>query len=81
MKIGTTVLNGPLPNDEPTAHFEFLRGMAIEMESAGLDSIWLYDHLLFRWPGRPTDGFWECWTMWLRRRVSRAAARSRRQAK
>jgi probable F420-dependent oxidoreductase len=37
--------------------------MARRMEAAGLDSIWLYDHLLYRWPGRPTDGIWECWTM------------------
>lgn len=33
------------------------------MEAAGLDSIWVYDHLLYRWPGRPTDGIWECWTV------------------
>jgi probable F420-dependent oxidoreductase len=36
--------------------------MALRIEQAGLDSIWLYDHLLYRWPGRPTDGIWECWT-------------------
>lgn len=33
------------------------------MEAVGLDSIWVYDHLLYRWPGRPTDGIWESWTM------------------
>jgi probable F420-dependent oxidoreductase len=37
--------------------------MATTMEAAGLDSIWVYDHLLYRWPDRPTDGVWECWTM------------------
>jgi probable F420-dependent oxidoreductase len=37
--------------------------MALRLEAAGLDSIWLYDHLLYRWPGRPTDGIWECWTL------------------
>jgi probable F420-dependent oxidoreductase len=37
--------------------------MARRMEAADLDSIWVYDHLLYRWPGRPTDGIWECWTM------------------
>jgi probable F420-dependent oxidoreductase len=37
--------------------------MARRMEAAGMDSIWVYDHLLYRWPGRPTDGIWESWTM------------------
>jgi probable F420-dependent oxidoreductase len=37
--------------------------MALRMEAANLDSLWLYDHLLYRWPGRATDGIWECWTM------------------
>src|SRR5438128_5534631 len=37
--------------------------MALRMEAAQLDSIWVYDHLLYRWPGRPADGIWECWTM------------------
>jgi probable F420-dependent oxidoreductase len=33
------------------------------MEAAAFDAIWVYDHLLYRWPGRATDGIWECWTM------------------
>ncbi len=37
--------------------------MACRMEDAGLDSIWVYDHVLYRWPGRPTDGIWESWTV------------------
>ena len=37
--------------------------MARRVEAAGFDSIWLYDHLLYRWPGRGTDGVWECWTV------------------
>jgi probable F420-dependent oxidoreductase len=37
--------------------------MAQHMEAIGLDAIWLYDHLLYRWPGKPTDGIWECWTV------------------
>jgi len=37
--------------------------MACRIEAAGLDSIWVYDHLLYRWPGRGADGIWECWTM------------------
>lgn len=37
--------------------------MALQMEQASLDSVWVYDHLLYRWPGKPTDGIWESWTM------------------
>jgi probable F420-dependent oxidoreductase len=37
--------------------------MARRMEAADLDSIWVYDHVLYRWTGRPTAGIWECWTI------------------
>jgi len=33
--------------------------MAVAAEAAGFDSIWLYDHLLYRAPGQPTRGIWE----------------------
>jgi len=33
------------------------------MENGGFDSIWLFDHLLYREPGEPASGLWECWTM------------------
>jgi alkanesulfonate monooxygenase SsuD/methylene tetrahydromethanopterin reductase-like flavin-dependent oxidoreductase (luciferase family) len=63
MKVGAVVQIGPLSFIEPSAGFPFFRDMAIEIDNSGLDSIWIYDHLLFRMPGEPTDGFWECWTM------------------
>lgn len=37
--------------------------MARGVEAVGLDSVWVHDHLLYRWPGRGTDGIWECWTV------------------
>jgi len=37
--------------------------MACRIEDAAFDSIWVYDHFLYRWPGRPTDGIWESWTV------------------
>jgi len=40
------------------------RKTAIEAEAAGFDSIWLYDHLLYRFlPNAPTIGIWECWSV------------------
>jgi alkanesulfonate monooxygenase SsuD/methylene tetrahydromethanopterin reductase-like flavin-dependent oxidoreductase (luciferase family) len=32
-------------------------------EAAGLDSVWIYDHLLYRFPGKPPQGIWEGWTV------------------
>lgn len=63
MKIGVVVRTGPISETEGPAPYQFIRQMALQLEHAGLDSIWLYDHLLYRWPGKPTDGIWECWTM------------------
>lgn len=46
-----------------TARYPELRGIARAAETAGLDSIWVYDHLLFRFPGEPTTGIHEAWSM------------------
>jgi probable F420-dependent oxidoreductase len=43
--------------------FDEIRDTAQRMEEAGFDSLWLFDHLLYRDPGEPTTGLWECWTM------------------
>ncbi len=40
-----------------------VRWMAQRAEETGFDSIWLYDHLLYRMEEKPTIGIWECWTM------------------
>ena len=63
MKVGLIV---PLAEDEyhgqpPT--FAQTRAMALRAEAAGFDSVWVYDHLLHRFPGKPTVGFWEAWTV------------------
>ncbi len=43
--------------------YEAIRLIAQQAETDGFDSLWLADHLLYRDPGRPTRGIWECWTM------------------
>jgi len=63
MHIGAVVRLGPAHEGAAPARYPAIRDMACRMEAAGLDSIWVYDHLLYRWPGRPTDGIWECWTV------------------
>ncbi len=63
MQIGAVVRIGPEEPGAPPAAYTATRDMACRIEDAGLDSIWVYDHFLYRWPGRPTDGIWESWTM------------------
>lgn len=63
MKIGFVVYLGENEDLGRVPRYSELRKMAQVAEEAGLDSIWLYDHLLFRWDGQPTIGTWESWTM------------------
>lgn len=62
MKIGLIL---PLAETEGGAapSWDDLRARGRQAEWAGLDSIWVYDHLLHRFPGKDTVGFWEAWTM------------------
>src|SRR5215813_3221134 len=46
-----------------TRPYATIRAIAQQAETDGFDSIWLADHLLYRDPGEPTWGIWECWTM------------------
>jgi alkanesulfonate monooxygenase SsuD/methylene tetrahydromethanopterin reductase-like flavin-dependent oxidoreductase (luciferase family) len=39
-----------------------IRDIALLAESEGFDSLWIYDHLIYRFPGQPTEGVWEGWT-------------------
>jgi alkanesulfonate monooxygenase SsuD/methylene tetrahydromethanopterin reductase-like flavin-dependent oxidoreductase (luciferase family) len=51
-----------LPEVEREVRWPELRSMARLAEDVGLDSIWLGDHLLYRYPGGATRGPWEAWT-------------------
>ncbi|HEX5690828.1 MAG TPA: LLM class flavin-dependent oxidoreductase, partial [Roseiflexaceae bacterium] len=62
MRIGVAIpiaeqLNGGAPS------YAEIRALARQAEEADFDSIWLFDHLLFRRPNQSTAGIWECWTM------------------
>ena len=52
-----------LPEVEREVRWPELLAMARAAEGIGLDSLWLGDHLLYRWPGRPARGPWEGWSM------------------
>lgn len=63
MKIGVLI---PFPESAETGKapsWAEIRNLAIRAEDAGFDSIWICDHLLYRFPEQPTVGIWECWSM------------------
>ena len=65
MKIGGMIriaeaAEGP---DRRCPSYAEIRDIALRMEVAGFDAIWLADHLLYRRPNQPTAGIWECWTI------------------
>lgn len=37
--------------------------MATTAEAVGLDSLWVADHMIFRFEGHETEGRWECWSL------------------
>ena len=43
--------------------YDSIRAIAQQSEADGFDSIWLADHLMYRYPDAPTRGIWECWTL------------------
>jgi probable F420-dependent oxidoreductase len=61
MKVGVVVPLGGAEDHEMSRYAD-TRAFARQAEDAGFDSIWFFDHLLFRFPGQETDGIWEAWT-------------------
>ncbi len=63
MKIGIELdtVEGSLEGRTPT--FRDLQTMAQVAEQVGLDSLWLADHLIYRFPGQDESAPWEAFTM------------------
>jgi alkanesulfonate monooxygenase SsuD/methylene tetrahydromethanopterin reductase-like flavin-dependent oxidoreductase (luciferase family) len=51
-----------LPEVEREVRWPELLDMIRAVEDLGYDSVWLGEHLLYRWPDRPPRGPWEAWT-------------------
>lgn len=73
MQIGAVIPLGEGDYQGRTATWPELRACARSGEEAGLDALWVYDHLLFRFPGRAASGIHEAWTI-----LSALAATTRR---
>lgn len=52
-----------LPEVERPVGWDELRRMAQAAEAVGLDSVWVGDHLLYRYPDAPPRGPWEAWSV------------------
>ncbi|MFN8538386.1 MAG: LLM class flavin-dependent oxidoreductase [Thermomicrobiales bacterium] len=63
MKIGLMVFLANDRENNSKRSYASIRAVAQQAEADGFDSIWLADHLLYRYPDQPTRGIWECWTM------------------
>jgi probable F420-dependent oxidoreductase len=63
MNIGFVIILAELKALGRAHSYVEIREMALAAEAHGFDSLWLYDHLLYRPEGQSTVGIWECWTM------------------
>jgi alkanesulfonate monooxygenase SsuD/methylene tetrahydromethanopterin reductase-like flavin-dependent oxidoreductase (luciferase family) len=63
MRIGVTVPLGYGDLEDGMAPtFAQTLDFSSRAEKAGLDSIWVFDHLIFRFPNEPDEGLQEAWT-------------------
>ncbi len=62
MRVGIVLPIGQEDGMPAPPSYTEIREVALEAEAAGLDSVWVYDHLVFRFDGE-TTGIHECWTI------------------
>jgi alkanesulfonate monooxygenase SsuD/methylene tetrahydromethanopterin reductase-like flavin-dependent oxidoreductase (luciferase family) len=63
MKIGAVIMLVELKDLGRALTFPEIRSTARHVEELGLDSIWVYDHFLYRTRNGHTTGIWEGWSM------------------
>jgi probable F420-dependent oxidoreductase len=63
MKIGVVIMLVEMERLKRAHSFGEIRQIALLSEELGFDSIWLYDHLLYREKKGHTTGIWEGWSM------------------
>jgi alkanesulfonate monooxygenase SsuD/methylene tetrahydromethanopterin reductase-like flavin-dependent oxidoreductase (luciferase family) len=62
MRIGIVLPIAEEDDVHAIPDYAAIRTIAVDAEAAGLDSVWVFDHLLFRFDGE-TCGIHECWTV------------------
>ena len=61
MKIGVALPTSNQPSGQPPP-YATARAFALTAERAGFDSIWIFDHLIYRYPDKADAGVHEAWT-------------------
>ncbi|MFE1884374.1 LLM class flavin-dependent oxidoreductase [Streptomyces diastatochromogenes] len=61
MKVGLVLPLAEYPWRQPS--YGEIRALALQAEDSGFDSVWVFDHLLFRDAEGPSEGVWESWTV------------------
>ena len=62
MKVGLILPLGDEPRPGVPASYAELLAMVRQAEAGGLDSLWVYDHLISVSPDGAVEGTWEAWT-------------------
>jgi alkanesulfonate monooxygenase SsuD/methylene tetrahydromethanopterin reductase-like flavin-dependent oxidoreductase (luciferase family) len=62
-KIGLFFPQFERPWNGETIGWDEIRAMATTAEAVGFDSVWLPDHLLFRFPNVHPQGAWDVWSL------------------
>jgi probable F420-dependent oxidoreductase len=63
MKLGIILEIGEGSLEGRTPTFQDLQALAQAAEQSGLDSLWVADHLIYRFPGEEESASWEAFTM------------------
>ncbi len=63
LKIGIMLPDTERELAGKTARWADLATMAKVAEDVGFDSLWVSDHLIFRFPEKEPQGIWECWSL------------------
>ncbi|CAN5888373.1 LLM class flavin-dependent oxidoreductase [soil metagenome] len=63
LKVGLYIPNGDGSMTTTARHWNDILELSVAAEAAGLDSIWVADHMIFDFPDVEVQGRWECWTL------------------
>lgn len=64
VKVGPLLILGENEETGAPRSYRELRKLALSAEAGGVDTIWIYDHLLYHFDEKEPQGVWEGWTIW-----------------